>query len=147
MAAQSRAVELVKATPRLPSASGKPRRYGKVEAPYLVARARALIGAACRALGDGTGRLEVDAARTCPNAWEPRRFTQADARPGEAHVLTARELQVLRLVAAGKTNKLIARQLGLSDRTVDRHVSNIFAKLHVSSRAAATAHAYQRKLI
>jgi DNA-binding NarL/FixJ family response regulator len=61
--------------------------------------------------------------------------------------LTPRELQVLRLVAAGKTNKAIASELVLSDRTVDRHASNIFAKLGVTSRAAATAYGYERQLL
>ena len=65
----------------------------------------------------------------------------------EAHGLSPRELQVLRLVAAGETNKAIAAELVLSERTVDRHVSNIFAKLGVSSRAAATAYAYEHQLI
>ena len=66
------------------------------------------------------------------------------ARP---HGLTARELEVLRLVATGKTNKAIAKQLFVSGKTVDRHVSNIFTKVHVSSRAAATAFAYKNKLV
>ena len=61
--------------------------------------------------------------------------------------LTERELQVLRLVASGKTNKAIARELSLSEKTVDRHVSNIFTKVNVSSRAAATAFAYEHELI
>jgi DNA-binding NarL/FixJ family response regulator len=61
--------------------------------------------------------------------------------------LTGREVQLLRLVAAGKTNRAIAAELVLSERTVDRHVSNIFAKLGVSSRAAATAYAYEHQLI
>jgi DNA-binding CsgD family transcriptional regulator len=65
----------------------------------------------------------------------------------DAHGLTPRELQVLRLVAAGKTNKAIATELVLSERTVDRHVSNIFTKLGVSSRAAATAYAYEHQLV
>lgn len=65
----------------------------------------------------------------------------------EPHGLSARELEVLRLVAAGQTNKSIAAKLVLSDRTVERHVSNIFAKLNVSSRAAATAFAYERKIL
>ena len=66
--------------------------------------------------------------------------------PADTDGLTPRELQVLRLVAAGGTNKAIADELTLSGRTVDRHVSNIFAKLGVSSRAAATAYAYKRQL-
>jgi DNA-binding NarL/FixJ family response regulator len=61
--------------------------------------------------------------------------------------LTSRELQVLRLVAAGETNRAIAAELILSERTVDRHVSNIFNKLEVSSRAAATAYAYEHQLV
>jgi DNA-binding NarL/FixJ family response regulator len=56
--------------------------------------------------------------------------------------LTPRELQVLRLVATGKTNKAVAAKLFLSEKTVDRRVSNIFTKLDVPSRAAATAYAY-----
>jgi DNA-binding NarL/FixJ family response regulator len=68
------------------------------------------------------------------------------AAPRGRGELTERELEVLRLVAAGETNKTIATRLVLSERTVDRHVSNIFAKLGVSSRAAATAHAYEHGL-
>jgi DNA-binding NarL/FixJ family response regulator len=68
-------------------------------------------------------------------------------RSAETHGLTARELQVLRLVAAGATNRSIAAQLILSERTVDRHVSNILAKLRVSSRAAATAYSYEHELL
>ena len=64
-----------------------------------------------------------------------------------AHRLTQRELQVLRLVARGATNRSIAAELVLSERTIDRHVSNIFAKLRVSSRAAATAYAYEHDLV
>ena len=65
----------------------------------------------------------------------------------EDHGLTPRELEVLRLVAGGQTNKAIGAELILSERTVDRHVSNIFAKLRVSSRAAATAYAYEHGLV
>jgi len=65
----------------------------------------------------------------------------------ETHRLTPRELQVLRLVAAGQTTRAIAAELVLSERTVDRHVSNIFAKLGVSSRSAATAYAYEHQLV
>jgi DNA-binding NarL/FixJ family response regulator len=64
-----------------------------------------------------------------------------------AHGLTARELEVLRLVAAGKSNKAIATELVLSDRTVERHVRNIFTKLGVSSRTAAAAYAYEHRLV
>jgi DNA-binding NarL/FixJ family response regulator len=64
-----------------------------------------------------------------------------------AHPLSARELEVLRLVAAGKSNRTIADELFISERTVERHMSNIFTKLDVSSRAAATAYAYERQLV
>jgi DNA-binding CsgD family transcriptional regulator len=125
-----------------------------LEAPYEAARVRVLVGLACRALGDDdTAAMELEAARSV--------FAQLGATPdiarvgklgltsesGNAHGLTPRELQVLRLVAAGATNKAIAAELVLSERTVDRHVSNIFTKLRVSSRAAATAFAYEHKLV
>jgi DNA-binding NarL/FixJ family response regulator len=115
---------------------------------------RALIGAACRAVGDDDAcALEFEAARrtfaelgAAPDA---ARMETLACRPrdGEPGALTDRELQVLRFVAAGRTNRSIAEELVLSERTVDRHVSNIFAKLGVSSRAAATAHAYEHRLV
>ena len=71
------------------------------------------------------------------------RASGKEKAPASRHGLTERELQVLRLVASGKTNKAIARELSLSEKTVDRHVSNIFTKVDVSSRAAATAFAYE----
>lgn len=124
------------------------------EAPYMISRARALAGLAYRALGDEEGaRLELDAARlgferlgAAPDLARLDAVASgaAAARP---HRLTARELQVLRLVAAGKTNKAIAAELFLSEKTIDRHVSNIFTKFEVASRAAATARAYEYKLI
>jgi DNA-binding CsgD family transcriptional regulator len=124
-----------------------------LEVPYQAGRVRVLIGLACRELGDRDGaEMELDAAR-----WV---FRQLEAAPDLARVealsgragagaggLTARELEVLRLVAAGETNKAIAADLFISERTVDRHLSNIYAKLGVSSRAAATAHAYRHGLI
>jgi DNA-binding NarL/FixJ family response regulator len=61
--------------------------------------------------------------------------------------LTAREVDVLRAVATGKTNRAVAQQLFLSEKTVARHVSNIFTKLDISSRAAATAYAYEHGLL
>ncbi|MET0829081.1 MAG: helix-turn-helix transcriptional regulator, partial [Microbacterium sp.] len=61
--------------------------------------------------------------------------------------LTGREIEVLRLVASGVTNRAIAAQLYLSEKTVARHLSNIFAKLNVPSRSAATAYAYQHRLV
>jgi len=112
------------------------------------------MSTACRALGDhDAAALELEAAR--------RTFVELGAAPDiarldalargagvdESHGLTARELQVLGLLAAGRTNKAIAAELVLSERTVDRHASNIFAKLGVASRAAATAYAYEHQLV
>ena len=128
--------------------------WQRIEAPYPTARVRVLIGLACRVLGDEDGAdLEIGAARSV--------FERLGAAPdlaridtlmkvstsGHTHGLTPRELQVLRLVAAGDTNKAIADNLCLSEKTIDRHVSNIFTKLNVSSRAAATGFAYRHKLI
>ena len=128
--------------------------WQELEAPYEAARTRVLVGLACRAVGDhDTAALELEAARSV--------FAELGAAPdlarvdslarredtADTHGLTARELQVLRLVAAGRTNKAIAAELVVSERTIDRHVSNIFSKLRVSSRAAATAYAYEHRLV
>jgi DNA-binding NarL/FixJ family response regulator len=128
--------------------------WQRIEAPYVAARVRLLIGAACRALGDEDGaRLELEAAQStferlgaAPDTTHITALTRS-ASSGDARPLSPRELQVLRLVAAGKTNKAIAAQLALSEKTVDRHVSNIFTKLDVPSRTAATAYAYENKLL
>ncbi|MCW5658866.1 MAG: hypothetical protein KIT60_14280 [Burkholderiaceae bacterium] len=125
------------------------------EAPYGLARARMQSAHARHALGDADGaRLDFDAARAlfarlgaAPDLAQADASVLAGAGPGRPHGLTARELQVLRLVAAGKSNKAIATALFLSERTIDRHVSNILAKLDVPSRAAATAFAYEADLI
>jgi ATP/maltotriose-dependent transcriptional regulator MalT len=125
-----------------------------VGAPYAAARARVSIGKACRALGDDEGAgLEWNAARAAfrdlgatPDLARLDELSRS-ARSGRPGGLTPRELQVLRLVATGKTNKAIGSELRLAEKTVDRHVSNIFQKLDVSSRAAATAHAYRHRLI
>jgi ATP/maltotriose-dependent transcriptional regulator MalT len=127
--------------------------WQRIGAPYLVARTRALIGLANRALGDDEGAaLELDAARTTfreLGATSDLRRVEDWSRhgtPAKTHGLTLRELDVLRLVAGGMTNKVIAGRLFVSERTVDRHVSNIFSKLGVSSRAAATAYAFRNEL-
>ncbi len=125
-----------------------------IEAPYEAARTRVLLGTACRRLGDDdAAALELDAARTAfvelgagPDLTRVDSLV-ASAPPTSAHGLSPRELEVLRHVAGGKTNREIATELVLSERTVERHVSNIFAKLGVSTRAAATAHAYEHQLL
>jgi DNA-binding CsgD family transcriptional regulator len=155
----ARACASVHLAERNPQAAIDPARrafgiWQRLGAPYLAARARVLVARACLALGDGEGaQLEVACARECfarlgagPDSAALESLGGPDA-PRPAHRLTDRELQVLRLVACGNTNKAIARELALSEKTVDRHVSNIFAKAGVSSRAAATAFAYEHKLI
>jgi DNA-binding CsgD family transcriptional regulator len=157
IAAQARgALELADGNAR--GAIGSLRRafevWQRIEAPYAAARVRELIGLACRALGDEDGAgLEIAAARSI--------FDRLGAVPdraridalmkrtpsGKSHPLTPRELQVLRLVSAGKTNATIAAELFLSERTIERHLSNIFTKLDLSTRTAATAWAYEHGLI
>lgn len=127
-------------------------RWCELEAPYEAARARLLIGLACSHLGDtDSAALEWDGAR--------RMFQELGAAPDLATVdaldlppvraggLTGREVEVLTLTAAGKTNREIAVELGISEHTVRRHLQNIFHKLDVPSRAAATAYAYRNGLI
>lgn len=131
--------------------------WTRLEAPYEAARARVLVGLACRALGDEETRaLEFAAARAAFERLGARpelaRLDALERRETEAPSrvtgrLTAREGEVLRLVAAGQTNRVIATRLGVSERTVDRHVSNILDKLEVPSRAAAIAQAYRRGLL
>jgi DNA-binding CsgD family transcriptional regulator len=128
--------------------------WQELDAPHEAARARALLGAACRALGDtDTAALELEAARAVfaelgaapAVAWlDSIRGAHA---PADEHGLTARELEVLRLVAAGRTNREIAAALVISERTVARHLQNIFAKLRVSTRTAASAFAYEHGLV
>jgi ATP/maltotriose-dependent transcriptional regulator MalT len=120
-----------------------------LEMPYEEAQTCLLLAAVCERRGDEDGRrLEVDAARKLfkrLNAEAPlARITEPSGRAGP---LSERELQVLHLLAVGKTNRAIADELFISEKTVARHVSNIFDKLGVSSRSAATAWAYQRNLI
>jgi DNA-binding NarL/FixJ family response regulator len=117
----------------------------ELEAPLETARVRLLIADACRTLGDEqSAEVELEAAR---ETFELLGVAPQIEAQRDLHGLTARELEVLRLVAGGHTNRAIADQLVLSERTVDRHVSNIFAKLRVASRAAATAYAYEHQLL
>jgi ATP/maltotriose-dependent transcriptional regulator MalT len=124
-----------------------------LEMPYESARSRIQIGLAYRALGDhDSAALEFDSAREVfdrlgarPDMLNVTALAGVGAKP--AGPLTGRECEVLRLVAAGNTNREIATQLVLSEHTVARHLQNIFAKLGLSSRAAATAYAYEHGLI
>jgi DNA-binding NarL/FixJ family response regulator len=128
--------------------------WRKLDAPYESARVRVLIALAYRALGDDdSANMEFDAAR--------KALQRLDAGPELARVeeltgttvlataggLTARETQILTLVATGVTNRAIADDLFISEKTVARHVSNIFTKLGLSSRSAATAYAYEHDLV
>lgn len=130
-------------------------RWQTIGAPYIAARIRVLLGRACEALGDRDGaELERQAARrvfeelgAAPDLAALDASATGPQKPANTQGLSPRELEVLRLVAQGKTNKAIARQLCLSERTVDRHVSNMFGKLDVSTRAAATAFAYEHALV
>ena len=128
--------------------------WGALAAPYEAARARVLVGLACRALGDDdTAGLELGAARealaqlgAAPDLARVDALA-GQAAPHDAHGLTPRELEVLALVAAGRSNREIAAELVISEHTVARHVQNLFAKLGVSSRAAATSAAFAHGLL
>jgi DNA-binding CsgD family transcriptional regulator/tetratricopeptide (TPR) repeat protein len=162
LAAHARgAVALAEGNPR---GAVDPLRYAQrvwqgAGAPYLGARIRVALGRVFLALGDEDGaRLELDGARkifvelgATPDVAAVDALA-APVRPAPgakagAHGLSPRELEVLLLVASGKTNKEIGRALFVSEKTVDRHVSNIFVKLDVPTRSAATAWAYQKGLL
>jgi DNA-binding CsgD family transcriptional regulator/tetratricopeptide (TPR) repeat protein len=128
-------------------------------ASVVLARLRMMRARACIGLDDIEGaQLELEAGRSTlaalgarPSLDEVDALTatlpSARARGDAPHGLTPRELQVLRLVAAGLGNKAIARELAVSGKTVDRHLSNIFVKIDVSSRSAAAAFAYEHRLV
>jgi ATP/maltotriose-dependent transcriptional regulator MalT len=125
-----------------------------LDVAYDAARARVQIGLACRALGDeDAAELELESARTTferlDAATDLTRVAQLLASRGTrgASELTDRECEVLRLVATGMTNREVASTLHLSPHTVGRHLQNVFTKLGVTSRAAATAHAYERGIL
>jgi DNA-binding CsgD family transcriptional regulator len=128
--------------------------WQEVDAPYDAARVRVLIGLASRDLGDvEAAEMEFDAARWIfqqlgarPDLTRVETLSRA-LKPAPAGGLSAREMQVLRLVARGKTNREIASALFISERTVERHLSNIFNKLDLTSRSAATAYAYEHQLL
>ena len=126
----------------------------ELDMPYEAARCRVLTARAWRALADeDSASMDLEAARAV--------FVELGAVPDVLAVdalsrrapgahptpLTSREIDVVRLVAEGKTNRTIAGELYVSEKTVDRHLSNVFTKLGISSRAAATAYAYEHALI
>jgi DNA-binding CsgD family transcriptional regulator len=130
------------------------RQWRDLEAPYEAARARVLIAQACRALGDHDGAdMELDAARSVFEdlgaAPDLARVSQLAGIVGQATSsgLTTREIEVLRLLATGMTNRAIASRLMISEKTVASHLSHIFTKLQLPSRAAATAFAYEHGLV
>jgi ATP/maltotriose-dependent transcriptional regulator MalT len=128
------------------------RGWSTLKAPYDAARCRVLVARACRVLGDvETADLELEAARQVFAELGARRdLSLLEAERGRTVApdgLTAREVEVLRLLATGQSNREIADQLVLSERTVARHVANIFVKIGVGSRAAATAYAYDTQLV
>jgi DNA-binding NarL/FixJ family response regulator len=128
--------------------------WRELDARYEAARVRVMIAMGCSLLGDEeSASLELDAVRKAfgdlgagPDLARVEHLIHERPDPTE-HGLSPRELQVLRLLATGRTNHAIAADLVIADKTVDRHVTNIFAKLGVSSRAAATAHAYEHHLL
>jgi DNA-binding CsgD family transcriptional regulator len=126
--------------------------WTRVDDPYERARTQVLTGRALAAAGDGeSARRELEAARTTfrrlgagPAADEVTVLLAPPSLPGG---LTAREVEVLRLVASGHRNAQVAAALVLSEKTVARHLSNIFGKLDVGSRTAATAYAFEHRLV
>ena len=136
----------------LPLLRSAARCWREVDAPHAVATVTVLIGLACRAVGDeDAAEVELESARST--------FARLGAHPDVHRVeellhstpdlgpFSAREIEVLKLVTAGKTNHAIAAELFVSERTVHRHISNIFDKLGVHSRTAAASYAIQHHLV
>jgi DNA-binding CsgD family transcriptional regulator len=149
----SGAVLLAEGDPRaaLTTLRGAHRMWRDLGAPYQAARLRLLIAVACRNLGDGaSAELEFAAAHSALEELGARpdleRLAQLAGSP-RLGGLSRREREVLTLVAAGRTNRAIAAELFISEKTVARHVSNIFTRLGLSSRAEATAYAYRHGLV
>jgi ATP/maltotriose-dependent transcriptional regulator MalT len=126
------------------------RQWSRLDAPYESARSRVLVGRALRELGDedsAVGEIAAachvfDSVGARPDARAARTLLNPTLPDG----LTSREVEVLRLVASGRSNPEIARDLVLSEKTVARHLSNIFSKLDVRSRTAAAAYAFEHHL-
>jgi len=141
-------------TAAIPSLRDAFRLWQALEVPHELARTRTSLAKALLAVGDeDTANLEFEAARSTfaelgatPEMLEIDSLNGSED-PRKPHDLTPRELEVLRMLTSGDTNRSIAENLILSERTVDRHVSNIFAKLGVSTRSAATSYAYRHRLV
>jgi DNA-binding CsgD family transcriptional regulator len=147
-------VELAEGVPEaaLASLRGACRLWQELDAPYDTGRTRVQLALASRAVGDeDAAGLELEAARTTFEqlgaTGELARVASLEGRGPVAHGLTGRELQVLSLVSAGRSNREIASELVVSEHTVARHLQNIFRKLGVSSRTAATAFAFEHGLV
>ena len=123
--------------------------WTEIGAPYEAARTRLVIADACAAVGDHEAHeMESAAARRTLSDLGVAAATKRDGSVSKAGThLTAREVEVLVLVASGKTNRAIAEELFISEKTVASHVSHIFTKIDVTSRSAATAFAYDNGLV
>ena len=158
-AAAASATGRVELASRDPSAStslrAAVRRWLELDVPYEAATARVLLARACRAAGDEEGAQASFAAAESVftrlgatlDLREVTALRAASPRTDLPAGLTDREAEVLRLVAAGHTNKQIGAELCVSSKTISRHLSNIFAKIGVSSRAAATAFVFEHQLL
>ena len=136
----------------LAAARGAADAWARLSAPYEVARCRVLMGRALRLIGDAESAVAelAEARRALARLGAAPAEHEVAVLLGDARVpggLSPRELEVLRLVAAGKSNPEIAAALVLSGKTVSRHLSNIFAKLDVGSRTAAAAFAFEHHLV
>ena len=127
--------------------------WSDLELPYEAARARLLLAIACHRLGDnGTSEMELAAARQvftdlgATTDIERLRALSPKVEASSNGSLSTREVQVLKQIASGATNREIAEKLGISEKTVARHKSNIFVKLDLNTRAAATAYAFRNAL-
>lgn len=131
------------------------RLWRELDVPYEAARVGVLIGLACRALGDeDSAGWELDSARrvferlgAVPDVAQVDRLTGRGGAGDRHPKLSPRELEVVQLIARGRTNHAIAAELFLSEKTVARHISNIFGKLDVTSRTAAAAYAFEHGLV
>ena len=129
--------------------------WQELDAPHERATVNVLLGQACRALADHDGaRIEFSAARETferlgarPDLARLDRVVAATDAASEASGLTRREIEVLRLMARGLANRAIANELHLSERTVHRHVANIFTRLDVDSRTAAVTYGIKHHIV